>query len=97
MKKQIFLSAVLLGACSLVANAQTQPVAQAKTESAVQEKKEIKSGELPEAVKKTLASDTYKGWDVSKAYVVKDLYEVELKKGTEAKTAKFDKEGKEVK
>ncbi len=98
MKKQIFLFAILLGACSLMANAKTQQLAnQTKMESPVQEKKDIKAEELPEAVKKTLAGDSYKGWEISKASVAKDVYEVELKKGSETKTAKFDKDGKEVK
>lgn len=98
MKKQIFLSAILLGACTLVVNAQTQPsTASATTANAIQEKKEIKAADLPETVKKTLAGDDYKGWEVSKAFVANDVYEVELKKGTEAKTFKFDKDGKVIK
>lgn len=98
MKKQIFLSAILLGAWSLVVSGQTQPASGAvKTENAVQDKTEIKAENLPEPVKKTLAGDDYKGWEISKAYVAKEIYEVELKKGTEAKTVKLDKDGKLVK
>lgn len=98
MKKQIFLSAILLSACSLVASAQTQPASDAvKTENAAQERTEVKAENLPDPIKKTLAGDEYKGWEISKAYVAKEIYEVELKKGTETKTFKFDKEGKLVK
>ncbi len=98
MKKQIFLSAILLGAVSFVAGAQTKPAADGiKTENAIQEKTEIKAESLPEAVKKTLAGDDYKGWEISKAYTAKEGYEVELKKGTETKTIKLDKDGKVIK
>jgi hypothetical protein len=98
MKKHILVSAILLGAASLMAGAQTPPASAAvKTENAAQEKTEIKAEALPEAVKKTLAGDDYKGWEIAKAYVAKEVYEVELKKGTESKTFKFDKEGKAIK
>lgn len=97
MKKQIILAAILVGACTLMAQAQSQPANDpGKTATSIQDKKEVKAGELPEAVKKTLASDSYKGWEIAKAYMVKDVYEVELKKGTDNKVAKFNKEGKEV-
>jgi hypothetical protein len=98
MKKQIFVSAILLGACSLMASAQTQPGTEAaKKENVVQEKTEIKAENLPEAVKKTLAGGDYKDWEISKAYVIKEVYEVELKKATETKTIKLDKDGKWIK
>jgi hypothetical protein len=99
MKKHILLSVLMVGACTLMTQAQTQPGADnaVKTENAIQEKMEIKADALPEAVKKTLASDEYKGWEVSKAYDAKGTYEVELKKGAETKTVKFDKDGKVVK
>ena len=62
------------------------------------EKMKIKSEELPEAVKKTLEAQEYRGWLIDAAYHIKstDSYEVELKNGAEAKTVKFDKDGKKV-
>jgi len=62
------------------------------------DKTKIKSEELPEAIKKTLEAQEYRGWLIDAAYHVKstDSYEVELKNGAEAKTVKFDKDGKKV-
>lgn len=96
MKKNIFAPAILLVGCSLMANAGSHNSSiWEKTPITIQgEKTKIKPEELPEAVKKTLAGDDYKGWEVANAYVSKEVYEVELKKGTEMKTFKFDKEGK---
>lgn len=56
----------------------------------------VKVDELPEAVKKTLASDAYKGWTASEAYLVKgekEYYEIILKKEAEVKTVKLNKDG----
>ena len=62
------------------------------------DKAKIKSEELPEAVKKSLEAQEYRGWLINAAYHVKstDSYEVELKNGAETKVVKFDKEGKKV-
>jgi hypothetical protein len=55
----------------------------------------IKKEELPEAVRKTLEGDAFKGWTVGNSYKTKGgEYEVELKKGTSTQTIKFDKDGK---
>ena len=73
---------------------QDQPAAA----EAQEDKMKIKSEELPEAVKKSLEAQEYRGWLIDAAYHVKstDSYEVELKNGAEAKTVKFDKDGKKV-
>ncbi|WP_298740486.1 hypothetical protein [uncultured Chitinophaga sp.] len=65
------------------------------------EKTPVKVEELPDAVKAALAGDDYKEWKAEKAFMVKpasgaEYYEVELKKGEEAKTVKLDKDGKVV-
>jgi len=60
------------------------------------EKVKIKSEELPEAVKKSLEAQEYRGWMISSAYKAGDIYEVELKNGAETKTVKFSKDGKKV-
>lgn len=63
-----------------------------------EEKEKIKAEDLPEAVKKTLEGDEYRGWLINAAYhhKSKDVYEVELKNGAETKTVKLDKDGKIV-
>ena len=60
------------------------------------DKTKIKSEELPEAVKKSLEAQEYRGWLIDAAYHVKstDSYEVQLKNGAETKTVKFSKDGK---
>ena len=97
MKKVIFSFLVLLLAGGTFANAaMISPTAVATQQ---EDKMKIKAEELPEAVKTALESADYKGWTISAAYHLKtaDQYEVELKKGTETKTVKLDKEGKVVK
>ena len=58
------------------------------------DKVKISKENLPEATKKILAGDVFKGWEVATAYKVKEEYEVELKKDKTTQTVKFDKEGK---
>ena len=72
------------------------PEAVAPAAADQEDKTKIKSEELPEAVKKSLEAQEYRGWLIDAAYHVKstDSYEVELKNGAETKTVKFDKEGK---
>lgn len=56
----------------------------------------IKSEELPEAVKQTLAAPQYQGWESSTIYRSRnnDMYIVEIGSGTEAKTHRFGADGK---
>lgn len=106
MKKLMFASLALLGSVAL-ANAQeatpqesnkaTEAVAPAPAAAQDQDDKtKIKSEELPEAVKKSLEGQEYRGWLIDAAYHVKstDSYEVQLKNGAETKTVKFSKDGK---
>lgn len=58
---------------------------------------EVKYEELPDAVKKSLASEPYTGWSFLKAVLVKDkteYYEIDLKKEDKVKNLKMNKEGK---
>jgi hypothetical protein len=59
----------------------------------------IKADELPDAVKKSLETQDFKGWIINAAsYNEKEgKYLVELKNGADTKKVKFDKEGKELK
>ena len=100
MKKGIFFVAAVTASLAF-ANAQgTAPAQDVTRPSTVQavEKVKIKPEQLPEAVKTTLKGDDYKGWTAYTAYhdTVKNYYEVELRKGSETKSLKFDADGKKV-
>lgn len=58
----------------------------------------VQLNDLPDAVKATLASDKYKDWTPSAAYLVTDAnkaeyYLVEVKKGNESASVKIGKDG----
>lgn len=61
------------------------------------EKTVIKAEELPEAVKKTLAGDAYKGFAAVEAFLIKtgevSHYEVTLIKGEEKQVVKLNADG----
>lgn len=98
--KKIMLSLMVLALAGVVTvnanNKQGVVVVQQQDE-----KMPVKVEELPDAVKATLATDDYKEWKAEKAFHVKpatgaEHFEIELKKGEEAKTVKLDKDGKVV-
>ncbi len=92
MKKTLIVAMLFLGVSgTVVSNA-----AAFAHVRIMDEKVKIKPEELPEKVKATLAGADFKGWEVVNAFkeTEKGSFEVELKKGTETKTMKFDKEGK---
>jgi hypothetical protein len=98
MKKVLFFVSALVVGIGFV-NAKGTVTSNSVVSSITQDDKEkIKTSELPEAIKTTLNGDEYKGWLIQSAhrYKSQDLYEVELKKGAESKTIKFDKEGKVI-
>ncbi len=103
MKKSFIAGLALLASISF-ANAQTTvtapaaPAPVAAPEVQQQERVKVKTEDLPEAVKKSLASEDYRGWLISAAYEVKskNRFEVELKNGAETKTVIVDKEGNKV-
>ena len=97
----MFALIALLGSVAFVsANVITYSQTPAAQTPAAQqdEKVKIKPEELPEAVKKALEMQDYRGWLVDAAY--KDSktenYEVHLKNGAETKIVKFNKDGKKV-
>ena len=98
MKKLMFAFVALLGSVAFVsADAISYSINQ--TPAAQQDEKvKIKPEELPEAVKKALEMQDYRGWLVDAAYkdTAKETYEVHLKNGAETKIVKFDKDGKKV-
>lgn len=89
---------------STSAAAQATPTQQPQQQ---QDRQKIAVDELPEAVQKALEGNAFTGWTVSNAYSVSPKgtsgatsattdkeFEVELKKGTEMKTVRLDKDGK---
>lgn len=98
MKKVVFFLSLMMIASVGFINAGTVNVKSASYATSQDDKEKIKPEELPDAVKTTLNGDEYKGWLVETAYKIKskDVYEIELKKGAETKTLRFDKEGKVV-
>jgi len=67
--------------------------------SAQDDKKQVEASALPEAIKKVLATDQYKQWTVASAWLVKgekEHYELQMKKGEETTSLKFDKDGNVV-
>lgn len=99
--KKVILTLALAGTASVFAiSAKAQAPDDASKVVATQgdEKVKIKVEELPETVKKALAADAYKEWKAESVThnKTKNVYEVEVKKGTETKTLKFDKDGKSV-
>jgi hypothetical protein len=100
MKKLFFsISLVLFSAVMVFAQETVKETAVIEQGNDVQDEKvEIKADELPEAVRTTLSTEEYKDWTIEKAYHIKtnNHYEVKLKKGSESKSIKFDKDGNVV-
>lgn len=100
MKKLMFAFAAMLGSVVFV-NAQdgsSNIVKSPETTQQQDEKVKIKSEELPDAVKKALEMQDYRGWLIDSAfkYAATDTYEVHLKNGAETKVVKFNKDGKKI-
>jgi hypothetical protein len=94
MKKIILVIAVSVCSLGAVSAQRIQASNQVKQDQ-TDEKVKISVEELPDAIKNVLENDSYKGWSVESAYYnkTKDLYEVEVRKGTESKIIKFTKDG----
>ena len=105
--KKIILPAFCLGLilnCMHVTALSFIPCAAHSLSATKDERKVIKTEDLPEAIKNVLASEAYKEWKIKEAVLVKivgahnrpDLatqYEVTLKKGKEIKTVRFLENG----
>ena len=98
MKNVMFALLVLFVSFS-VAQAQetTQPVPDQSAPAMQDDKVKIQPEDLPESVQSAIDDDntSYEGWQIDAAfhYTKTDVYEVEMKKGAESKTVKFDAEG----
>jgi hypothetical protein len=108
MRKLLLAVCLTFGGAALVnAQATDQAKTPAQTQDAPQDQDkdrvEITVSELPEAVTTSLESSDYSGWTVGSAYKKTDatqnnmeIYVVELKRGTETKKVKFDKDGNKL-
>ncbi|HLV41548.1 MAG TPA: hypothetical protein VKY37_04660 [Brumimicrobium sp.] len=58
---------------------------------------EIKVSELPQAIKQSLKSEAYDGWEPSKAWMIKKqdkvIYQIEVVNEEESTTLLFDEDG----
>jgi hypothetical protein len=105
MKKTIVLSFALVVFGAIAANAQNATPAAVtqtteKTEAKPSDRTPVKQDALPEPVKKTLASEEYKGWEVGEIFWVTGdkgaYYEIHLKQVEKTIMVNIDKEGKKV-
>lgn len=107
MKKLMFAICLAFGGATLVQAQQTDPSTSDQTQiqgqDQDQDRQEISISQLPDEVTAKLESQDYSGWTVGKAYKKTDaaqnneeIYIVEMKKGTEKKDVKFDKDGNEL-
>ncbi|MFN3445602.1 MAG: hypothetical protein ACK44D_07670 [Bacteroidia bacterium] len=107
--KKVILSASILVLGAIAANAQTAapatpaPAAVKETTAPAAVKAEepsLKLEELPEAVRKTLATDEFKGMEFVSAKLVKaeagEFYGISLKQADKTVVIKLNKEGKKV-
>jgi len=110
MKKLMLAAFLLFGGVALV-NAQekdsTQIQPPTETPTQDQDRQQIQLSELPQAIKTSLESTDYAGWNISQAFrsTQKDasdetksmeIYVVELKNGADTKSVKFDKDGNKI-
>jgi hypothetical protein len=97
--RKIVLAVCLMFGCAAFVNAQERD---RSTTAQEQEGQPISISELPESVKASLESQDYSGWTAGSAYKKtdassnKEMYVVELKRGTETKKVKFDSEGNKL-
>ena len=98
MKKVLFALLAIMGSVSVMTATANVADDNSIVATLEDEKMQIQPEELPDAVKAALNSEDYTGWQISAAYkyAEKDIYEVELKKGEEVATVKFDKDGQKV-
>jgi hypothetical protein len=98
MKKLMFAFVALLGSVAFVSAKEISYSINQTPAAQQDEKVKIKPEELPEAVKKALEMQDYRGWLIDAAYkdTAKETYEVHLKNGAETKIVKFSKDGKKV-
>lgn len=105
MKKVFLLAAILTVTIAAQANSNVELKNATNTlevglNEDEQEKVPVKIEELPDAIRKVLASDSYKGWKAETAFLIKGdapYYEINLKNAAgESATVKLDEAGSPV-
>lgn len=103
--KKLFLAATLAFAgfsAAQASEAKSNPIEIVTTVQDSVTKTPIKLEDLPEGIKTTLASEPYKAWTATAAFLVKDekakkeWYQIDVKKEQETGSIKLDKDGKPV-
>lgn len=100
MKNLIVMLIAFFAASAAFAQSPQQPsqsdTAQSMQKQNYQDMVKIRTSELPETVQSTILSPEYNGWQIKDAYRSNDNtgYTVNMKKGSEEKTFRFDAEGK---
>ena len=100
MKNKLFVLTAIFSTFAITANVLAVSSSLSSISVFIQgdAKIQIKPVELPEAIKKIIA-DIYNDWEILTAFWVKsksEYYEVSLKKETDSKLLKFDKDGKPI-
>ncbi len=105
MKTKVIFFLAFFAMATFSVNAQDQTavvVSEVEAVAAMDSRVEITADQLPEAVQKTLQTETYKDWTVSKAYHVKneaedgtssEHYELVMKSNDRETTLRLDKDG----
>lgn len=100
MKKLILLTTLI--AATGMARIEANPMMPNRSISFQrQDKVAVRPDDLPEAVKNTLSSDAYAGWQVTSAFLVtrednSQYFEINAKKAEETTVINMDKYGKKV-
>jgi hypothetical protein len=101
--KKLILTAAMFSSMTSLAIAQdaisTEAVATTQAQDPTGRVK-VEEADLPEGVKKTLATESYKEWKLEAAWLVTEgsaqYYVIELSKGEERKAVRLNKEGEEI-
>lgn len=99
--KRLIISAIAFTLVSFVcAEASTVKISPF-VEFIVQDKVSVRTEDLPQPIKTTLASDVYAGWDITEAFLITkedktQYFEISLKKGSETTKINLDKDGRKV-
>lgn len=97
MKKIAIALMIALGACVAVTAGVAPAVIsfQEQVQDQQGDKEKIDPAQLPDPVKQTLGSEEFSGWAINAAYKLASTgnFEVELKKGSQSKVVKLDKDG----
>jgi uncharacterized membrane protein YkoI len=110
MKKLLFaiafvtagsVAALAQDSASVASPAPAQPSTELQSQDQDQDKQAIATSELPASIQASLQGTDYSGWTVGSAHKKekdgKTMYSVELTKGSETKTVKFDADGNVLK